>query len=138
MNNPKKTKPLKTPKFKLLHNMVTKSTLKKPIWLKYTEQEIKEIILKLIEKQPELTCEKIGLVLRDNYGIPKTKIYGFSISEVLKEANKYQDPDLKNLTLKIENLEKHLGKNHGDKKTGRSLILSKAKLKKVVEYNQTK
>ncbi|MBM3246917.1 30S ribosomal protein S15 [Candidatus Pacearchaeota archaeon] len=116
--------------------MTAKNTLKKPIWLKYTEQEIKEIILKLVEKQPELTAEKIGLILRDNYGIPKTKIYGFSIGEVLKEAGKYENPDLKNLTNKVENLEKHLGKNHGDKRAGRSVILSKAKLKKVEDYSK--
>jgi len=116
--------------------MTTKTTLKKPIWLKYTEQEVRDIILKISEKQPDLTSEKIGLILRDNYGIPKTKIYGFSISEILKEAGKYQDPDLKNLTDKTENLEKHLSKNHGDKKAGRSVILSKAKLKKVKEYNE--
>jgi len=115
--------------------MVTKSTLKKPIWLKYTEQEVKNIILKIVEKQPELTAEKIGLVLRDNYGIPKTKVYGFRIGDVLKEAGKYENPDLKNLTAKNENLEKHLSRNHGDKKAGRSVILSKAKLKKVIEYS---
>jgi len=116
--------------------MTAKNTLKKPIWLKYSEQEVKEIILKLVEKQPELTAEKIGLILRDNYGIPKTKIYGFSISEVLKEAKKYENPDLKNLSKKVENLEKHLSKNHGDKRAGRSVILSKAKLKKVEDYSK--
>lgn len=110
------------------------STLKKPVWLKYTETEVKEIILKLIEKQPELTAEKIGLILRDNYGIPQARIYGIKISKVLNEAGKYESPDLKNLTKKVENLEKHLATNKGDKKTGRSLIISKAKLKKVIDY----
>ena len=110
------------------------STLKKPVWLKYTESEVKEIILKLIEKQPNLTAEKIGLLLRDNYGIPQTRIYSIKISKVLKDAGKYESPDLKNLTEKVESLTRHLATNKGDKKTGRSLILSKAKLKKVKDY----
>jgi len=115
-----------------------KSTMKKPVWLKYTESEVKEIILKLVEKNPELTAEKIGLILRDNYGIPKTKIYGFKISQVLKEADKYESPDQKNLIAKSEKLEKHLIKNKGDKRTGRSFIITRAKLKKVKEYLQGK
>lgn len=115
-----------------------KKQLKKPIWLKYTEEEVKQIILKIIEKEPNISSEKIGLILRDNYGIPKTKIYGFSISDVLREANKYEDPNKKNLTKKVEKLEKHISKNKGDKKTGRSLILSKAKLKKVNDYLASK
>ena len=116
--------------------MKAKNTLKKPLWVKYSEQEVKEIILKLVEKQPELTAEKIGLILRDNYGIPKTRIFGFKIGQVLKEADKYESPDLKNITVKIEKLEKHLVRNHGDKKTGRSLILTKATLKKFKEYSK--
>ena len=31
--------------------MATKSTLKKPVWLKYNEAEIKEIVLKIAEKK---------------------------------------------------------------------------------------
>lgn len=112
----------------------SKKQMKKPVWLKYTAQEVKEIILKILDKSPELTAEKIGLVLRDNYGIPSTRIYGFKISQVLKEANKYQSPDLKNLTKKMENTTKHLSKHKHDAHTGRSLIITKAKLKKIKEY----
>lgn len=112
----------------------SKSTLKKPVWLKYTEAEVKEIILKIVEKNPEMTSEKIGLVLRDKYGIPKTKIYGFKISQVLKEANKYDAPDNKNLLKKAEKLERHMAKNHGDKRTARSLSNTKAKIKTLVDY----
>lgn len=109
--------------------MNSKKQLKKPVWLKYTDQEVKEIILKLAEKDSKLTAEKIGLILRDSYGIPQTKIYGFKIGQVLKEAGKYVSPDLKNLETKEAKLMKHLVKNHGDQKTKRSLIITKAKLK---------
>jgi small subunit ribosomal protein S15 len=118
--------------------MTTKNTIKKPVWLKYNEAEIKEIVLKIAEKNPGLTTEKIGLVLRDNYGIPTTKIFGFKISDVLKGKNLYESPDLKNLKAKNEKLITHLLKNKQDKKTGRSLIITKAKLKKVTEYLASK
>jgi len=112
----------------------SKKIINKPIWLKYTEQEIKDIILNLIKKDPELTAEKIGLVLRDSYGIPKTKIYGLKIGKVLKQEGLYKNPDLINLTKKQDKIIKHIEKNKQDKRTGRSFIITKAKLKKTKEY----
>src|SRR3972149_6288165 len=101
----------------------TKKTYMKPVWLKYTEQEVKDIILKIAERNPNITSEKIGLILRDTYGIPKTKIYRLKISDVLKEKNLYKNPDLKNLEEKILKIENHLEKHKKDKKTKRSLII---------------
>jgi len=116
----------------------SKNQLKKPIWLKYTEDEVKEIILKIAEKSPELTAEKIGLMLRDNYGIPTTRVYGFKISEVLKKAGKYVSPDIKNLSAKVKSLQEHSKTHIHDQKTKRSLILTKAKLKKTEDYESRK
>ena len=114
--------------------MVKEKTMRKPVWLKYTEEEIKEIIAKLMEKDSTLTSEKIGLILRDTYGIPSTRLYGIKIGQVLKEKGLYQSADLKNITKKEEDLHKHLQKNKGDKKAGRSLITIKSRLKKLKEY----
>lgn len=116
----------------------SKKSMKKPVWLKYTEDEVKEIILKLAEKSPELTSEKIGLVLRDNYGIPSTRIYNFKISEVLKKAGKYKSADLVNLSSKKAKLESHIKTHIHDQRTKRSLIITKAKLKKREEYASKK
>ena len=65
------------------------SKIEKPVWLKYTKEEVKAIVLKLADKG--LTAEKIGLTLRDQYGIPKAKIYNLKISKILKEQNKLVD-----------------------------------------------
>lgn len=112
----------------------TKKTdkIEKPVWLKYTQDEVKEIILKLAEKG--LTSEKIGLVLRDQYGIPKTRIYNIKIGRVLKEKNKFKDPSLLNLEKRTDRIREHSNKNKQDKKAGRSLILVNAKLKKARDY----
>ena len=104
----------------------------KPVWLKYTAEEVKAIILKLANKG--MTAEKIGLALRDQYGIPKTKLYGFKIKEVLEEKDKYDDPNIKNLKTHLDKIQEHYKKNKGDKKAERSLMIIKAQLKKREEY----
>jgi len=108
----------------------------KPIWLKYTEEEVKAIILKLGNKG--MTAEKIGLTLRDQYGIPRAKLYNIKIKKVLEEKEKYTDPNIKNLRDKLDEIEKHYKNNKGDKNAERSLIITKAKLKKRDEYLERK
>ncbi|MEK6935371.1 MAG: 30S ribosomal protein S15 [Nanoarchaeota archaeon] len=110
--------------------------LEKPVWLKYNEEEVKEIILKLADKG--LTAEKIGLVLRDQYGIPKVSIYGLKIGKVLKEQDKFQKPSLINLQKKVTKLEEHYAKNKQDKKTERAMMITKSKLKKFQDYIKNK
>ena len=114
----------------------TKTTKKieKPVWLKYTKDEVEAIILKLSDKG--LTTEKIGLTLRDQYGIPKVKIYDLKISKVLKE--KFTEPTKINLQKKLEKIKEHYKKNKQDKKSERSLMITKAKLKKIKDYLEKK
>jgi len=121
---------------KALQTTSKESELKKPIWLKYSEKEVKEIILSLANKG--FTSEKIGLILRDTYGIPKTRLYGFKINQVLKENELYESPDKKNVKEKVEKLEDHFKKNKQDKKAKRALIINKANQKKIREYQEGK
>ena len=116
----------------------TKTTKKieKPVWLKYTEDEVKAIILKLADKG--LTAEKIGLTLRDQYGIPKAKIYNLKISKILKQKEKFTEPTKINLEKKLEKIKEHYKKNKQDKKSERSLMITKAKLKKIKDYLEKK
>jgi len=100
----------------------------KPSWLKYSEEEIKSIIIKLANKG--MTSERIGLVLRDQYGVPKVKLYGLKIRKVLEEKGNFEEPTILNLNKKADILLKHFEKNKGDKKAQRALTITKAKLKK--------
>jgi len=106
--------------------------LKKPVWLKYTKEEVKDIVLKLSKKG--LTAEKIGLTLRDQYGIPNTKIYSLKIKKILEEKGEYKEPTTLNLKTKLEKIIEHYKKNKQDKRAERSLINTKAKLKKREDY----
>jgi len=106
--------------------------IEKPSWLKLTEKEVIDLILKIAEKEP--SAEKIGLILRDQYGVPDVKIYGLKISKVL--GNKFIEPTSINLAKKLENVISHYKKNKQDKKAERSLIITKAKLKKIIDYQK--
>lgn len=108
----------------------TENVLDKPVWLKYTEDEVKAIIIKLANKGN--TAEKIGLILRDQYGIPRVKLYNLKIKGVL--AEKYQDPNVINLKKKVLKIEEHNQKFKHDEKAKRSLTISKANLKKRESY----
>jgi len=113
---------------------MVKQELKKPAWLKYTEEEVRAIILKLAGKG--LTSEKIGLVLRDQYGIPSIRLYGLKIKEVLEDN--FQEPTIINLENKLQEIIVHFKKNKQDKNAERALIITKAKLKKRQDYKKSK
>ncbi|MEN9625987.1 MAG: hypothetical protein RL557_315 [archaeon] len=115
-----------------LKSIREKGKLEKPVWLKYSEDEVRSIILKLADKG--LTAEKIGLVLKDQYGIPKVKLYNFKIKDVLKD--RFQEPTILNLQKKVEKITAHNQRYRNDKKAGRAMIITKAKLKKRSEYQE--
>ncbi|MAG02891.1 hypothetical protein CMI42_06135 [Candidatus Pacearchaeota archaeon] len=112
----------------------SKQKLEKPTWLKYSEKEVKDIVAKLANE--ELTAEKIGLILRDQYGIPKISIYGMSMKEAM--AEKFEEPTTKNLDEKLKKIIEHYKKNKQDKRAERSLIITKAKFKKRSDYQEMK
>jgi small subunit ribosomal protein S15 len=115
--------------------MATKTKqLEKPVWLKFSKAEVEAIILKLANKG--LSAEKIGLVLKDQYGIPKVQLFGIKIKEVLEKKDLYKEPTLINLEKKLKKIIDHYKKNKQDKKSERALIITKAKFKKRTDYHK--
>ena len=110
--------------------------MEKPVWLKYTKDEVKAIIIKLAKQG--LTAEKIGLTLRDQYGVPNVSLYGIKIKKVLEAEGKFEEPTNLNLKKKLDAIIGHYKKNKQDKKAERSLIITKAKLKKRDDYSKKK
>ncbi len=106
----------------------------KPVWLKFNDKDIEAIILKLSKQG--LTSEKIGLALRDTYGIPRAKILGKKISRVLKENNLYEDTDLANLEKKQQVIKSHIEKHKKDEKAKRALTLTTAKIFEHKKYKK--
>jgi|TARA_B100002003_G_scaffold107553_1_gene99865 small subunit ribosomal protein S15 len=88
------------------------TSMEKPAWVKIKEPELKKIIVELAE---ENSPSKIGLILRDQYGIPTTKIFGKKLKKYLTEQGIEINEDLENAEKKVDNLKKHLKNNITDK-----------------------
>ncbi len=107
---------------------------KKQNWLSYTSQEIEQIIIKLAK---ENSPSEIGLILRDEYGIPDTRlILNKKITKFLEEKKLLNGlpEDLTNLIRKQIAITKHLEKHRKDQPTKRGLILTESKIKRLIKY----
>lgn len=104
-------------------------------WVVYSPEEITDEILKLAKQG--MTASKIGLVLRDQYGIGDVKkITGKKITKILKENKMVPavPEDLQNLINRAVNLRNHLEKNPRDKHNRHGLQLIESKIRRVEKY----
>ncbi len=83
---------------------------------------------------------KIGLILRDSYGIPLSKqITGKKITKILKEKNllKALPEDLLALIKRSIAIRKHLEKNNKDETAKRGLTLTENKIKALAQSTRS-
>lgn len=128
------------PKKKMGGSHSTRPVSKKPpSWFTYQPEEVEAIIIKLAkEGRP---TSNIGVILRDQYGIPLTKpIMGKSISKILREAGLTPPipEDLEVLLKKATNLHIHLEKNSKDLHNKRALQIIEARIRKLSRYYKRK
>tara|TARA_Y100000310_G_scaffold344813_1_gene459689 strand:+ start:1820 stop:2161 length:342 start_codon:yes stop_codon:yes gene_type:complete len=109
--------------------------LQKPLWVKIKEPELKKIIAELAEKHAP---SKIGIILRDQYGIPTTKIFGKKLNAYLKELGIDKKEDLENAEKKLNAIKEHLKKNITDKKAKHKLQKSQSRLNILKRYYSKK
>ncbi len=95
---------------------------------KLTKEEYEKKVIELANKG--LTSEKIGEELR-KHGI-HSKEYGKKISKIL--GNKYVNPDLKNMGIKLTRIEEHSKKNKQDKKAVRERSRIFSQIRKIKKY----
>jgi len=106
-----------------------------PKWVKYKKAEVEELVVKLAKEG--YTSARIGIILRDQYGIPDVKtITGKSISRIMKEHKVYPEipEDLLSLLKKAVRLREHLEKHKKDKHSKRGLELLESKIRKLGKY----
>jgi len=111
------------------------STRTTPRWVRYKKDEVEKLILKLANEGN--SSAKIGLILRDQFGIPSAKtITGKTVSQIMKENKIYpQYPeDLFNLLKQAVNLRDHLKKNKRDYTSKRGLELLESKIRRLGKY----
>ncbi len=106
-----------------------------PVWCKYRPEEVEALVMKLAkEGHPP---SKIGIILRDQHGIPLTKpITGKSITQILGDAELAPSlpEDFENLLRKASRLRAHLEKNQKDLHNKRALQLVESKIYKLMKY----
>lgn len=95
---------------------------------KLSQKDYEKKVLELEKKG--LTSEKIGEKLRRSGIHPKE--YHKKISKIL--GDKYVNPDLKNVEVKLERIKKHYGKNKQDKRAMREKDRVFAQLRKLKKY----
>ena len=105
--------------------------IKKPTWVKMQEPELKKVILELSESH---TPSQIGIILRDQYGIPTTKVFGKKLKAYLKELNIERNEDLDNAIKKVDGLKEHLKENITDRKAKHKLQHAQSRLNIIKKY----
>ncbi len=100
-----------------------------PRWVRYKKDEVEKLVINLVKEGN--SSAKIGLILRDQFGIPSVRIVtGKTIKQVMKENNLYPKypEDLFNLLKQAVNLREHLARNKKDYTSKRNFELLESKL----------
>jgi len=108
---------------------------KPPIWIGYTNEEIELIIEELAKKGygPSM----IGVVLRDQFGIPLVKLVtGKKLTKILEEKDLARPipEDLMALIRKAVNLRRHLDEHPKDLHAKKGLLDLESKIRRIVKY----
>ncbi len=106
-----------------------------PSWIRYKAKEVELLIAKLAKdgKSPS----KIGVILRDTYGIPNVlALCGKSISSILKEKKLLTEvpEDLTALFRRYADVKKHIETNKHDETAAHGLILTESKINRLIKY----
>lgn len=102
-----------------------------PTWVKMKEPELKSLILELSEKHAP---SQVGIVLRDQYAIPTTKIFGKKLKQYYKELGIERNEDLENAEKKVEKMTEHLKHNVTDRNSKHKFQKAQAKVNKIRRY----
>ena len=106
-----------------------------PAWVTLSATEIEDIIVKMAKDGNN--SAKIGLVLRDQYGVPDVKLAtGKTITAIMKEKGVAPalPEDLANLMRRAIDLNVHLKETRGDISNRRGLMLIEAKIRRLERY----
>lgn len=106
-----------------------------PLWVRYKPKEIEMLIVKLAKEG--LTSSKIGVILRDTYGIPDVRtICKKKVAKIIEEKGikKELPEDITALIKKAVLVRKHMEENRKDEAAKRGLTLTESKIKRLVKY----
>lgn len=107
----------------------------RPEWIMYSDEEIEEFIVKF--KREGKSASQIGVILRDQYGIPSVKeVTGKKITQILKEKDQAEEypEDIMNLIKRAVNIRDHLNENPKDLHGKRGLTIIESKIRRLGRY----
>lgn len=108
---------------------------KAPEWFSRSIEEVEDLIIKLTREGQAPSM--IGMILRDQYGVPLVKlIAGKTITQILEERGLKPNlpEDLTNLIKQAVNLRRHLEENRKDLHSKRGLQLCESKIHRLSKY----
>ncbi len=111
------------------------SVSKSPEWCDISKDELEKLIMKLQESG--MTSSRIGLTLRDQYGVPSVKlILGKNLNGYSKDNGALPEmpEDLSNLMRRALHIRRHLKANDKDVHNKRALQLIESKIRRLVRY----
>jgi small subunit ribosomal protein S15 len=106
-----------------------------PKWVKMRPEEIETVIVEL--RKMGYTPSMIGLILRDQYGVPLVKsVLGVKLTKVLEKHGLAPEipEDLFNLMKRAVNLLRHLEEHPKDLHSKRGLTEIESKIRRLVKY----
>ena len=99
-------------------------------WLIYDKDEVQKLIEKLAKEGR--TSSEIGIMLRDQYGIPDVRYFDMRIGKVAPKEG--MPEDMYNLMKKAVNLHRHMGEMRKDSKGKHGLELLESKIRRLGKY----
>lgn len=108
---------------------------KAPKWITMNSQSVTELIVKLAKKG--LTPSQIGVLLRDQHGIPQVRfLTGRKILRILKKNGSAPEipEDLYCMIKRALTIRKHMEKNRKDKDSKYRLILIESRIHRLTRY----
>jgi small subunit ribosomal protein S15 len=113
-----------------------KPAVKKAEWVTLKPAELESVIVKLAKQG--MGSARIGLVLRDQYGVPNSRMFTQKkVAAVMKEHNIYPKElpeDMFNLVKRAVNLHNHLQKNKHDYTSLRGYEITESKIRRLARY----
>jgi small subunit ribosomal protein S15 len=106
-----------------------------PEWVPLSATEIEDLIVRFTEQG--YTSARIGLVLRDQYGVPDIRLAtGKTATEIMREKGVMPDlpEDLSNLMRRAISLNVHVKSHKGDFSNQRGLSLIEARIRRLERY----
>jgi small subunit ribosomal protein S15 len=108
-------------------------------WIKYKKADVEKLVIDLAKERH--SSAEIGIILRDQYGIPDVKlIAGKTISKMMRESKNYPSmpEDLLNLLKKAVVLREHLERRKSDKLSQKGLENLESKIRRLGKYYSRK